>query len=448
MDDALLSTECVHVKSLRRLLRVALLHRQQLTLPQLLAALKNFGERVHEEPRQLSPSVQAAFGALRAQALANLAAAGPDAFPKLPDVSTCAQLLQASADLQLPLTAAEQAAVEEAAVRGWEEARMADLHLIATAYDALGMQPGRDNGMAAQLQQAGDWLLQAALPRQLAETMAAWAGRRWPVSPAMAAAAEHRALQLLEPVEATSASAVILALEGFEAGQGLFRLSPRLATSMRAAVLHHLPDASAEFASLALSACRKLRLLPDEHLLAAFLEAAPRVLPVESDVAHAFVPRLLMALQMQVGAGRGGAGQEESLGCGEGLEGQGGRGEWAGRRARDRARLAPHFMLFGGPSSTGPHTTAPAWFACMLPPLLLRRTGSAASLPPLQGWHYSMASPAVRSTVEALLRKQRVHMERLMVEQHPAPAVSAFLASICALCVVRLSIELAVRSAR
>lgn len=214
---------------------------------------------------------------------------------------------------------------------------MADLHLIATAYDALGMQPGRDNGMAAQLQQAGEWLLQAALPRQLAETMAAWAGRRWPMSPAMAAAAEHRALQLLEPVEATSASAVILALEGFVAGQGLFRLSPRLSTAMRAAVLHHLPDASAEFASLALSTCRKLRLLPDEHLLAAFLEAAPRVLPVESDVAHAFVPRLLMALQMQ-------------------------------------------------------------------------------------GWHYSIASPAVRSTVEALLRKQRVHMERLMVEQHPTPA--------------------------
>ena len=301
MDDARLSSECVHVQSLRRLLRVALLHRQQLTLPQLLAALNNFGERVHEEPRQLSPSVQAAFGALRAQALASLAAAGPDAFPKLPDVSTCAQLLRASADLQLPLSRAEQAAVEEAAVRGWEEARMADLHMIAAAYDALGMQPGRDNGMAAQLQQAGEWLLQAALPRQLAETMAAWAGRRWPVSPAMAAAAEHRALQLLEPVESTAASAVVLALEGFVAGQGLFRLSPRLATAMRTAVLHHLPEASAEFASLALSACRKLRLLPDEHLLAAFIEAAPQVLPVNSDVAHAYVPRLLMALHMQVG---------------------------------------------------------------------------------------------------------------------------------------------------
>lgn len=419
MDDTLLSTECVQVRSLRRLLRVALLHRQQLTLPQLLAALKNFGERVHEEPRQLSPSVQAAFGALRAQALANLAAAGPDAFPKLPDVSTCAQLLQASADLQLPLTAAEQAAVEEAAVRGWEEARMADLHLIATAYDALGMQPGRDNGMAAQLQQAGEWLLQAALPRQLAETMAAWAGRRWPMSPAMAAAAEHRALQLLEPVEATSASAVILALEGFVAGQGLFRLSPRLSTAMRAAVLHHLPDASAEFASLALSTCRKLRLLPDEHLLAAFLEAAPRVLPVESDVAHAFVPRLLMALQMQVGADRGGGGLGQRLlltSCG----------------GPPSQRLTSK-QLFGLP-------------ACCRSPCCCAES-ALLPLPPLQGWHYSIASPAVRSTVEALLRKQRVHMERLMVEQHPTPAVSACLASICALCVVRLSIELAVHSA-
>lgn len=305
MDAEQLSSEVVQVRCLRRLLRVVLLHRAQLTLPQLLAALKNFGERVHEDPRLLSPSVAAAFTALRSQALASLESAGPDAFPKLPDVSTCAQLLQASADLQLPLSRAEQAAVEAAAVRGWDEARMADLHLFTTAYDALDMQPGRDSGMAAQLQQAGEWLLQAALPRQLAETMAAWAGRRWPVSPAMAAAAEHRALQLLEPVEATAASGVILALEGFVAGQGLFRLSPRLATAMRAAVLHHLPEASAEFVSLALSASRKLRLLPDEHLLAAFVEAAPRVLPVDSELAYAYVPRLLMALHLQVGrAGR------------------------------------------------------------------------------------------------------------------------------------------------
>lgn len=301
MDAEQLSSEVVQVRCLRRLLRVVLLHRAQLTLPQLLAALKNFGERVHEDTRLLSPSVAAAFTALRSQALASLETAGPDAFPKLPDVSTCAQLLQASADLQLPLSRAEQAAVEAAAVRGWDEARMADLHLFATAYDALDMQPGRDSSMAAQLQQAGEWLLQAALPRQLAETMAAWAGRRWPVSPAMAAAAEHRALQLLEPVEATAASGVILALEGFVAGQGLFRLSPRLATAMRAAVLHHLPEASAEFVSLALSASRKLRLLPDEHLLAAFVEAAPRVLPVDSELAYAYVPRLLMALHLQVG---------------------------------------------------------------------------------------------------------------------------------------------------
>ncbi len=46
-----------------------------------------------------------------------------------------------------------------------------------------------------------------------------------------------------------------------------------------------------------------------------------------------------------------------------------------------------------------------------------------ATAPTPQGWHYSVATPAVRSTVEALLRKQRVQTERIVSVQHPTPEV-------------------------
>lgn len=301
LDSATLCTElCKSDTSLRRLLRLLLLHQGSLQLPHLLAGVLAMGHLVYEDPRRRGPYLQQTFALLRGQLMDALAAQPQDAF----DVGAAAQLLRASADLQVPPTAAQQAALEAAAVRGMGEATVASLHPILAAYQALNLQPASP-ATAAALQSAAEFLLHAAAPVQLRDSLVAWHGRGWAVTPALAAAAEGRALQLLRPEEDTSSEGVLHLLEGFTQARSAFPPSPELRAALRLGVIQHLETAPANVASGALSCCRKMGLLPDEELLAAFVEAAPRVLPVDSQEAFAFVPRLLMGLKLQVRAGLG-----------------------------------------------------------------------------------------------------------------------------------------------
>ncbi|PSC71815.1 hypothetical protein C2E20_4873 [Micractinium conductrix] len=79
-----------------------------------------------------------------------------------------------------------------------------------------------------------------------------------------------------------------------------FPMSPPLRAALHAALLRGLPRADAGPASRMLSCSRKLRLLPEPALLQAFLDfARDRLAGAPHDVACAFAPRLLLALELQ-----------------------------------------------------------------------------------------------------------------------------------------------------
>ena len=86
-----------------------------------------------------------------------------------------------------------------------------------------------------------------------------------------------------------------------------FPMSPPLRAALHAALLRGLPRADAGPASRMLSCSRKLRLLPEPALLQAFLDfARDRLAGAPHDVACAFAPRLLLALELQARMGGGG----------------------------------------------------------------------------------------------------------------------------------------------
>ena len=104
-------------------------------------------------------------------------------------LAACCQLLHASAAVGLAPTHREHGMLERAAADQLAAAQLSEVQQIVLAYQGLDMQPG--SAMSAALQQAADRLLPSASPQDVTDSVAAWCGRRWPLSPAMLAAAER-----------------------------------------------------------------------------------------------------------------------------------------------------------------------------------------------------------------------------------------------------------------
>lgn len=273
-------------------------------------------------------------------------------------------LLHTSAAMRQPLAPAEQAVLESLAVAGLAEAHWRDLEAIVLAYAELGLQAEAELREAAA--SAAERLLPAANSRQLRAVLPAWQRCGWPVTNALASAAELAALTCLHNAvgtimihsqDASTSSSSSGAgggdssssSSGWGGGDGSresgsaarhgrpgdpwdsvtphgqrsltslarvaariceafalaeWPLGPSLADDLRVALPFCVPAVSPALSGRLLASCLRLGLLPDPSLAAAFMQGAARQLPAAAPAdAAGLIARLLPALALQVGRG-------------------------------------------------------------------------------------------------------------------------------------------------